>query len=61
MKLSDLFFLAGIVLAIVGAISGLFLFIGVGVVVFVLAMGIRQVTRPAQPLTEETNDTEKDH
>ena len=45
MKLSDIFFVAGIAIAVIGAGTGLFPVIGVGVVVFLIGVGARTLER----------------
>ncbi|MGC9523625.1 MAG: hypothetical protein ACP5HG_17345 [Anaerolineae bacterium] len=48
MKLSDVLFGVGIVIAVVGAIATFFPMVGVGLVVFVAALLVRQFTKPAE-------------
>jgi hypothetical protein len=56
MKLSDIFFVAGIAIAVIGAGTGLFPVIGVGVIVFLIGVGARTVERATGGQAHEVDD-----
>jgi hypothetical protein len=53
MKLSDILFGVGIVIALVGAVATFFPMIGAGAVVFLVALIVRQITKPAESQGED--------
>jgi hypothetical protein len=56
MKLSDIFFVAGIAIAVIGAGTGLFPVIGVGVIVFLIGVGARTLERATGRQAQEADD-----
>jgi hypothetical protein len=60
-KLSDIFFAAGIVIAVIGAGTGLFPVMGVGAILFLIGMVARYIERTAGGQAqqgEEEHDTD---